>query len=153
MTLQKSPPSEQNDGLPPHWKELFSAALIARTRSYSPYSQHKVGAAIRLSDGRIFSGCNVENSSYGATVCAERVAIQKAVSESNGRIQIREVLVVTDSEPGWPPCGMCRQVIAEFGPESKIVCTNLQGSTREFSLEALFPQAFTPDHLKSPSGA
>lgn len=133
--------------IPEHWKELYKTALIARDRSYSPYSTHKVGAAVRLSDGRIFGGCNVENSSYGATVCAERVAIQKAVSESSQKIQVREVLVVTDADPAWPPCGMCRQVIAEFGADASIACTNLKGNMRILSLTELFPQAFTPDFL------
>lgn len=133
--------------IPEHWKELYKTALLTRDRSYSPYSSHKVGAAIRLSDGRIFGGCNVENSSYGATVCAERVAIQKAVSESSSKIQVREVLVVTDADPAWPPCGMCRQVIAEFGADATIACTNLKGNLRTFSLNELFPQAFTPEYL------
>lgn len=124
---------------------LFRLALRSRERSYSPYSGHKVGAAIRMSDGKLYGGCNVENSSYGATVCAERVAIQKAVSE--GRTRILEVLVVTDSTPPWPPCGMCRQVIAEFGPEARLHTANLEGLVESFQLAEIFPRAFTPEHL------
>ncbi len=128
-------------------QELYIAAKSARERSYSPYSSHKVGAAIRTSDGKIFSGCNIENSSYGATVCAERVAIQKAVSE--GHAKITEVVVITDSNPPWPPCGMCRQVIAEFGDNTLVHTTNLVGDAESFKFADIFPRAFTPDHLLS----
>lgn len=133
--------------LNPAQKELFEAAKSARERSYSPYSGHKVGAAIRMSDGKIFSGCNVENSSYGGTICAERVAIQKAVSE--GHLKIQEVLVVTASTPPWPPCGMCRQVIAEFAAEASIALhtANLAGDHESFEFSEIFPRAFTPGHL------
>jgi cytidine deaminase len=126
--------------------ELFLVATRARDNSYSPYSGHKVGAAIRLQDGKIFSGCNVENSSFGATICAERVAIQKAVSEC-GKISILEVMVVTDATPPWPPCGLCRQVIAEFGAESTIYAANLSGDVKKMSFAELLPEAFTPQHL------
>jgi cytidine deaminase len=131
----------------PDLKELFEKASTVRENSYSPYSNYKVGAAIRTKDGRVYTGCNVENSSYGATVCAERVAIQKAVSE-HGHIEISEVMVVTHASPPWPPCGMCRQVIAEFGENPKIYTANPQGDLLAFSLHDIFPQAFTPDHLK-----
>lgn len=133
--------------IPSDLRELYKTALMTRERAYSPYSHHKVGAAIKLDDGRIFGGCNVENSSYGATVCAERVAIQKAVSES-GKIKIAQVLVITDSDPAWPPCGMCRQVIAEFGPQAQIITANLKGDLKTLQLAELFPQAFTPEHLQ-----
>ncbi|MEK6580085.1 MAG: cytidine deaminase, partial [Bdellovibrionota bacterium] len=101
-------------------RELLDTAKAVRKNAYSPYSKVKVGAALRTRDGKIFSGCNVENSSYGATVCAERVAIQKAVSELGGKIEIQELVVVTDATPPWTPCGICRQVIAEFGSNSTI---------------------------------
>jgi cytidine deaminase len=127
-------------------KPLFELAKKSRLASYSPYSRHQVGAAIRTSKGKLFGGCNIENSSYGGTVCAERVAIQKAVSE--GHLEITEVLVITDSNPPWPPCGMCRQVIAEFGPKAKIYTANLEGDLLSFQFRDLFPSAFTPDHLK-----
>jgi cytidine deaminase len=132
--------------------KLFDAAKSARERSYSPYSGHKVGAAIRLKNGQIFSGCNVENSSYGATVCAERTAVQKAVSEL-GTIEIEEVLVVTDANPPWPPCGLCRQVLAEFAPRDgqkniELHACNLSGVVESTSFNEIFPQAFTPSHLK-----
>jgi len=133
----------------PH-ADLYEAARKAREFSYSPYSHVKVGAAVRTVDGRIFTGCNVENSSYGGTVCAERVAISKAVSEL-GKIEIAEVMVVTDASPPWPPCGLCRQVIAEFArPGTRNVdvhAANLQGETRTLLFSELFPDAFTPAHL------
>ena len=133
-------------GSPSAFQELFTAACTARELAYSPYSGYKVGAAIRLADGGVYAGCNVENASYGATNCAERVAIQKAVSEQ-GRIQIIEVMVVTDSDPPWPPCGMCRQVIAEFGPDCVVYAANLDGAVCATPFAQLLPQAFTPDHL------
>lgn len=127
---------------------LFEAAQKARQNSYSPYSGHKVGAAIRLKTGQIFGGCNIENSSYGGTNCAERVAIQKAVSEL-GKIEIAEVFVVTDAKDPWPPCGLCRQVIAEFARnETQIHSANLAGKIRTTTLGEIFPEAFTPDYLK-----
>ena len=131
--------------LPESLKPLYEAAKAARERSYSPYSGHKVGAAVRMSDGTVFQGCNVENSSYGGTVCAERVAIQKAVSE--GHLNVVEVMVVTDFSPPWPPCGMCRQVIAEFSDHAKLHTANLKGEYESFSFEDLQPRAFTPGHL------
>jgi cytidine deaminase len=127
-------------------RELYKHALLGREKAYCPYSGYKVGAAIRTSSGQIFSGCNVENSSFGATVCAERVAIQKAVSEK-GQLEILEVMVVTDSTPPWPPCGMCRQVIAEFGTNVTIHIANLEGDFSSMSFGELFPKAFSPEHL------
>lgn len=130
-------------------RELFEAARAAREKSYSPYSGHAVGAAVRTADGRVFSGCNVENSSYGATICAERVAIGNAVSACGKSVRLAEVFVVTDAKPAWPPCGMCRQVVAEFGsPELKIHWSNLQGETTSMSLDEILPRAFTPQNLE-----
>ncbi len=130
--------------------ELFDSAKAARERSYSRYSGFKVGAAIRLEDGRVYDGCNVENSSYGGTVCAERVAIWKAVSENGPEpIRIKDVVVVTDASPAWPPCGLCRQIIGEFaGKETSIAAQNLKGEKRSWKFDELFPDAFTPEHLE-----
>jgi len=132
--------------VPSELKALYALAKKSRRLSYSPYSGHKVGAAIRTSNGKLYGGCNVENSSYGATICAERVAIQKAVSE--GSLRVTEVMVVTDSTPPWPPCGMCRQVIAEFGPNALLYTANLKGQMEFFKLAEIFPRAFTPEHLR-----
>lgn len=124
---------------------LLEKAKDASTRSYSPYSHAKVGAAIVTEDGTIFQGCNVENSSFGGTVCAERVAIFKAVSE--GHKKIKKVYVYT--KPGWPPCGMCLQVMAEFSdPDLEVTICNEAGTEKKMTLKDLLPKAFTPDYLK-----
>lgn len=128
--------------------KLWKIAAKARDNAHSPYSKHKVGSAIRLKSGEIFFGCNIENASYGATVCAERVAIWKAVSEL-GKIEIAEVVVVTDADKPWPPCGMCRQVISEFATEkTKIHTANLLGIKKSFSFPELLPEVFTSEFLK-----
>ncbi len=127
-------------------KNLFQLALLARERSYSPYSEQKVGAAILTTQGKIFVGCNVENSSYGATICAERVAIHNAISQI-GQLKIVELMVVTHSSPAWPPCGMCLQVMAEFGEDIIIHTANIDGLLDTFYFKQLFPLAFTASHL------
>lgn len=128
-------------------KDLIQTATQTRERAHAPYSGHKVGAAIRTSDGRIFGGCNVENSSYGGTVCAERVAIQNAVA-SVGKFKLAEVTVVTDVSPPWSPCGFCRQVMVEFGDaHTRIHAVNLLGEKSSWTLGQLLPEAFTPAHL------
>lgn len=127
--------------------KLFEAACKAQQRAHAPYSDALIGAAVLMADGQIFAGCNVENASYGGTVCAERVAIWKAVSEGATK-QIKEILVVSDAEKPWPPCGFCRQVIAEFANEHTLIhTTNLQGKIKSFQFPEIFPEAFTPKHL------
>ena len=132
--------------------DLFKAARETRERAYSPYSQIKVGAAVLTANGDVFTGCNVENSSYGGTNCAERVAIQNAISQK-GETTLKEIIVVTDATPPWPPCGLCRQVIAEFAHKEngKLACkihlANLSGIQSTLELAELLPHAFTPDHL------
>jgi len=131
----------------PDFKKLLKSATEARKHAYAPYSGCKVGAAIRTTDGQIFQGCNVENSSYGATVCAERGAIQTAVAK-HGKFKIAEILVLTQASPPWPPCGLCRQVIAEFAAKNLIIhSVNPKGEIRSTSFQDLCPDAFTPDHL------
>jgi len=132
----------------PELKELFEAAKKSREHSYSPYSGQKVGAAIRLKNGKIYAGCNIENSSYGATICAERTAIQTAVAAEGPKVEITDVLVVTDHTPPWPPCGLCRQVIAEFGANATIHSADLASVRSAVSFRELYPFAFTPEHLK-----
>ncbi|KYG70190.1 cytidine deaminase [Bdellovibrio bacteriovorus] len=128
-------------------KKLFDAACDAQKRAHAPYSSAFIGAAVLMADGSIYSGCNVENASFGGTVCAERVAIFKAVSEGAPK-QVKEVLVVSDAEKPWPPCGFCRQVIAEFATEQTLIHTaNLQGKMKTFAFPEIFPEAFTPKHL------
>ena len=129
-------------------KNLFDKACDVRKKAHAPYSGALIGAAILMADGRIFTGCNVENASYGGTVCAERVAVFKAISEGASK-EIREVMVVSDASEAWPPCGFCRQVIAEFATGSAMIHTaNLQGKMRSFLFKDIFPEAFTPEHLK-----
>ncbi len=139
--------SDTMQALPADLQELYKEALRVQKNSYSPYSGYPVGAAIRTQSGKIYTGCNVENSSFGGTVCAERVAIFKAVSEE-GRIEIASAVVVTDATPAWPPCGFCRQVFSEFsGADTPIIAANLQGATQIFRFQDLMPAAFTPAHL------
>lgn len=123
---------------------LKDKAKEAASRAYSPYSTAKVGAAIETTDGRIYSGCNIENASYGGTVCAERVAIWKAVSEAPTKL--RKVYVYTND--GWPPCGMCLQVITEFADaDLEVTICDESGNEKTRKFKEFLPMAFTPDHL------
>ena len=121
-------------------KELVRAAQEAREQAYAPYSQFRVGAAVRSNDGSIVTGCNVENAAYGLTVCAERVAILKAVSEGKGPLV--EICVVADSEGLTPPCGSCRQVIWELCGDIPIVMADLKGRIRVVNCRDLLPMPF-----------
>jgi cytidine deaminase len=106
-----------------------------------------VGSALKTSQGTVYGGCNVENASFGATICAERSAVLKAVSEE-GKIEIQEILVVTDASPPWSPCGLCRQVLSEFGSDLKVYLTNTQGEFEYVSFADLFPRSF--NHAQIP---
>ena len=124
-------------------KKLIRAATEARKNAYTPYSKFKVGASLLLDEGTVVSGCNIENASYGATICAERVAIVKAMSEKPGA-GIEALAVVTDSEPPAPPCALCLQVMAEFcGPETLVILESTSGSRRSFRFNELLPHPFT----------
>ena len=129
---------------------LIAAARTAREHAHAPYSNFRVGAAVRAKSGRIFTGCNVENSTYGLTLCAERVAIFKAVSE--GERGFDAVAVVTDTDSLTPPCGACRQIIWEFAKNAKIVLANLRGQKEEVDIGHLLPKAFDARFLKEASG-
>ncbi len=130
-----------------HKSKLFESALKVQKNAYSPYSKAKVASAILWEDNSITSGCNIENSSYGATVCAERVAIWSGLSK-NPNQKIKEVLVLTDANPPWPPCGMCRQVISEFITQKAVVhITNTTGTWITKSWDELFPMSFEKSHL------
>ncbi|MBC7465297.1 MAG: cytidine deaminase [Bdellovibrio sp.] len=129
--------------------DLSQMAIAAMEYSHSPYSTKKIGAAILLSNGKSYSGCNIENASYGGTVCAERVAIWKAFSENKSDVKIMEVTVSSNEIDPWPPCGFCRQVMSEFcTPDTKVRAINLDKKVITYKFSDLFPQAFTPDHLK-----
>lgn len=121
-------------------KELLEAALVARERAYAPYSKFLVGAAVRAESGKIYTGCNIENASYGLTVCAERNALFSAVGA--GERKFTALCVVGDTEGPISPCGACRQVMAEFKVPC-IILANLKGDVKEYTLEELLPYGFT----------
>ncbi len=128
-------------------KKLFDAAVLVQKNAHAPYSGAHIGAAVLMDNQQIYTGCNVENASYGGTVCAERVAIFKAVSEGAPK-KILQVMVISDADKPWPPCGFCRQVIAEFAtPDTQIHTANPQGKMKSFKFSEIFPEAFTPQHL------
>jgi cytidine deaminase len=122
------------------FKQLIEAAQQARQQSVAPFSKFLVGAAVRTENGKIYTGCNIESASYGLTVCAERVAIWKALSE--GERNFTELAVVADTETLTPPCGTCRQIIWEFARNADIVFANLQGESEVFHVADLLPRAF-----------
>jgi cytidine deaminase len=127
-------------------EELVEAAKAARENSYAPFSDFRVGAALETEDGEIIAGCNVESASYGLTVCAERVAIWKAISE--GKHQIKNIAVVADTEELTPPCGVCRQIIWEFGGNIPVTLANLNGKRETVEMKELLPRAFDTKFLK-----
>jgi cytidine deaminase len=127
-------------------QSLIEAAKEARLHSVAPFSNFRVGAAVRTASGKVYTGCNVESASYGLTVCAERVAIWKALSE--GERQFTELAVVADTETLTPPCGTCRQIIWEFARGATIVFANLQGKSEVFQIADLLPRAFDARFLK-----
>ncbi|HEX77544.1 MAG TPA: cytidine deaminase [Dehalococcoidia bacterium] len=122
---------------------LIAVAQRAREHAYAPYSGYAVGAAVRTRSGRVFTGCNVENASYGATVCAERVALWKAVSE--GERDFEAIAVVTLN--GGSPCGPCRQVMAEFAPDMRVIIADVHGNARVTTVRELLPDRFKPEDV------
>lgn len=126
-------------------QSLIDLANEARKKAYAPYSKYKVGAALRTKSGRVYTGVNIENAAYPHTMCAERVAIFKAVSE--GEMDFEAISVVTDN--GGSPCGGCRQVLAEFGLDTIVLIADGQGKLlKEMTVKELLPEAFTPQHLE-----
>lgn len=126
-------------------KELIEKATEVRERAYAPFSNFRVGAAVRTGGGRIYTGCNVESASYGLTVCAERVAIWKAVSE--GEKEFTHIAVVADTKELTPPCGVCRQIIWEFCGDIPITLANPAGKTETLQMKDLLPRAFDTKFL------
>jgi len=124
---------------------LLAAALAARENAFAPYSRFQVGAALEDLEGRIHTGCNVENATYGLTVCAERVAVFKAISE--GVRKFRRVAVAADTETLTPPCGACRQILWEFCGDIEIVLVNPRGKMETYRLKDLFPKPFDVSYL------
>ncbi len=123
--------------------QLIASAATARERAYAPYSQFKVGAALKAKSGRVYTGCNVENAAYGPSMCAERTAVFKAVSE--GEREFEAIAVVTEN--GASPCGSCRQVMMEFAPDMLVIIADTQGRARSTTVRDLLPDGFTPEHL------
>jgi cytidine deaminase len=121
-------------------QQLIETAKSARLRSIAPFSNFLVGAAVKTDEGKIYTGSNVESASYGLTVCAERVAIWKALSE--GERNFAELAIVADTDSLTPPCGTCRQIIWEFAKNATIVLGNLRGETQIVSIRELLPRAF-----------
>ena len=129
--------------------ELVEDAKTARLRSVAPFSNFLVGAAVKTAEGKVYTGCNIESASYGLTVCAERVAIWKGLSElPEGEREFTELAVVADTETLTPPCGTCRQIIWEFARGATIVFANLKGESEVFHIGDLLPRAFDARFLK-----
>jgi cytidine deaminase len=124
---------------------LQAAALAARENAHAPYSKFRVGAALEDASGRVHTGCNVENATYGLTLCAERVAVFKAISE--GAREFRRIAIAADTDALTPPCGACRQILWEFCGDIEIVLVNLHGKNESLRLKELFPRAFDASFL------
>ncbi len=132
------------------WLDLSKAAEISSTKAYAPYSNFHVGAAALTNDNKIVRGCNVENASYGLTICAERNCIAQGVieNEDNARVTYRALVIYTAQEKLTPPCGACRQVISEFFPQNaEVMAVNHLNEQKKWTVEQLLPDAFTPDSL------
>ena len=127
-------------------KDLVEAARAVRENAYAPFSEFKVGSALETDDGEIITGSNVESASYGLTVCAERVAVWTAISQ--GKRKVKKIAVVADTEELTPPCGVCRQIIWEFGGDIPVVLANLRGDTETVQMKDLLPRAFDTKFLK-----
>jgi len=122
-------------------RELREAALAVQKKAYAPFSNLKVGAALLTKNGKIYTGCNIENSSFGLTICAERVALFKAISE--GEREFTLLYILSNSEEPIPPCGACLQVFFEFAPSLRIISSGKKGSQKTFSIKELLPEGFS----------
>ncbi len=124
---------------------LIEAALAAREHAFAPFSRFKVGAALQDKEGRVFTGCNIENASYGLTLCAERVAVFKAVSE--GVRKFARIVVAADTATLTPPCGACRQILWEFCGNARLTLVNLNGQRQDMHIGDIFPGPFDATFL------
>jgi cytidine deaminase len=138
MSESEAQPDAQHDA-------LIAAARTAREHAHAPYSNFRVGAAVRAKSGRIFTGCNVENATFGLTLCAERVAIFKAISE--GERGFDAVAVVADTDALTPPCGSCRQILWEFCGDAEVILANLSGKVERYRMSGLLPKPFDQSFL------
>lgn len=128
----------------PHDEELLRRAREALKNAYAPYSRYRVGACILAADGRMFCGCNVENASYGLTICAERGAVMAAVA--SGAREFTRIAIVSEGSLPWP-CGACRQVLREFAPDIEVLVQDSEGNTHRATLSELLPMSFGPESL------
>ena len=126
-------------------RQLINLAEQASRNAYVPYSHFAVGAALECRDGTVFTGCNIENAAYGLTICAERTAIFKAISE--GHRDFKRIVIAGKSEDYCVPCGSCRQVMQEFAPQMEVICLNGKGEAKHYSLRQLLPESFGPEYL------
>ena len=126
-------------------EELKAAAVTMLDRAYCPYSHFAVGAALECADGTVFTGCNIENAAFSPTICAERTAVAKPVSE--GHTDFVRIVVAGRCESFCVPCGVCRQVLREFAPDMEIICLNSKGEEQVFTLSELLPHSFGPEFL------
>ena len=126
-------------------EELKAAAVTMLDRAYCPYSHFAVGAALECADGTIFTGCNIENAAFSPTICAERTAVAKAVSE--GHTDFVRIAIAGRSADFCVPCGVCRQVLREFAPGIEVICLNGKGEEQVFTLSELLPHSFGPEFL------
>jgi cytidine deaminase len=134
--------------VPPSTRTLINKARQGQRRAHAPYSGFRVGAAILTSSNRVYNGCNIENSSYGLTICAERTAIFKAVSE--GETKFRAIAIVADDMNFTPPCGACRQVLWDLAGNIDVIMVNSRSKVRTLKLKELLPYAFDDKHLPRP---
>jgi cytidine deaminase len=125
---------------------LTAAAIEARQHAHAPFSKFLVGAAVEDSDGRIWTGCNIENATYGLTVCAERVAVFKAMSE--GARKFTRMVIAAETDSPTPPCGACRQILWEFCGDIEVILANPRGVTETFHLKDLFPRPFDVSFIR-----
>ena len=126
-------------------EELKAAAVTMLDRAYCPYSHFAVGAALECADGTVFTGCNIENAAFSPTICAERTAVAKAVSE--GHTDFVRIAIAGRSADFCVPCGVCRQVLREFAPDIEVICLNGKGEEQVFTLPDLLPHSFGPEFL------
>src|SRR5688500_1274060 len=150
VASKTAPSGERETALDHEGQALRERASAAMERAYAPYSNFRVGAALLGSDGSITEGCNIENASFPATICAERSALAAAVSR--GVRDFNQIVIATEAPEPTPPCGVCRQVLVEFAPHLQIVSINPDGAEARWTLGELLPNAFNPKSL-GPSGA
>ncbi|HKV51652.1 MAG TPA: cytidine deaminase [Gemmatimonadaceae bacterium] len=127
------------------WRALRAAAFAALERAYAPYSGFRVGAALRASDGGVFAGCNVENASYPASLCAERAAMAAAIA--SGARECEAIVIATDAAEPAPPCGICRQVLSELAPTIEVMSCTRGGRESRWTIASLLPHPFAPQSL------